>query len=254
MNESQTVQREGREEEICRQNRSSETELAACHDRHKEGQGLTAKNDLTGMTFSDWRVVSRPNPLRAIYLCRCKCGTEKLIDGWHLIHETTKQCNKHIRERNKTHGMKGTPVYKTWDSMKQRCFNQLNDDWKNYGGRGITVCTRWLDSFENFLEDMGERPHKHTLDRIDPNGNYEPNNCRWATMKEQANNRRNNVFVTAFGETKTIMQWIDDPRCQTKYNDVFRWRLKRGWSSEKVITFPIKTIRSKRASERIAKC
>lgn len=238
MNGPQTVQREGREEEICRQNRSSETELAACHDRHKEGQGLTAKNDLTGMTFSDWRVVSRPNPLRAIYLCRCKCGTEKLIDGWHLIHETTKQCNKHIRERNKTHGMKGTPIYKVWDCMKQRCYNPNHKSYSDYGGRGIIVCDRWRTSFENFLSDMGDVVRGLTLDRIDNSGIYEPSNCRWATHREQQNNRRSNTRVAAFGEVKTISQWSRDFRCVVDVESLI-WRISRSkkpWEPELALT------------------
>ena len=104
--------------------------------------------------------------------------------------------------------MKNTSEYATWGNMKARCINERSKDYYLYGARGITVCDRWLNSFEDFILDMGMKPsEKHSIDRINVNGNYEPENCRWATVEEQANNRRNNHWILFNGQTKTITQW-----------------------------------------------
>jgi hypothetical protein len=122
--------------------------------------------------------------------------------------------------------------------MKQRCYDQSNKNYFNYGGRGIEICERWLHSFENFLADMGERPSpKHSIDRIDNNGNYEPGNCRWATDLEQANNTRKNRLLTVDGETKTMAEFSKDNNL--RIGTVHR-RLKLGWSHEKAIKTPLR--------------
>jgi hypothetical protein len=113
------------------------------------------------------------------------------------------------RDRLTTHGMCYTPTFRSWGMMLNRCRNPKADNFKHYGGRGITVCERWL-KFENFLVDMGERPEGTSLDRYpDTNGNYETGNCRWTSMRNQARNKRSCRFVTHEGQTKTVVEWAE---------------------------------------------
>jgi hypothetical protein len=128
-------------------------------------------------------------------------------------------------------------AYGAWYRMLRRCYSEKNTSYKNYGGRGITVCDRWRESFDNFYRDMGECPDKYELDRIDPNGNYEPDNCRWADRKTQSRNRRNNRRITFNGETKTIAEWaeITGINYSTLYGRLFAYQ----WSPERAFTTPV---------------
>jgi len=137
-----------------------------------------------------------------------------------------------------THGLSETPEYHSWESMKQRCLNPNHKHYSNYGGRGIAVCDRWLNSSENFLADMGTKPTpKHSLDRINNDGDYSPENCRWATKAEQANNKRTNKpLITIGNKTYTIVQWAKKMDISAS---VIWKRLKLGWSEYKAVMTPI---------------
>ena len=146
-----------------------------------------------------------------VWPCRCDCGNLTKVRGDHLKNKNTSSCG--CKARNcigKTHGLTGSRTYRIWAQMKNRCLNSSNKDYKYYGARGITVCERWR-TFENFLEDMGEAPHELTLDRHpNPGGDYEPGNCRWATMKEQNRNRRSHVMLTHEGKTQCLSAWAEE--------------------------------------------
>lgn len=175
-----------------------------------------------------------------LVLCRCDCGKEKQFHAGNLKHKKTKSCGCLTIERLKTHGhtlnRTRTPEYGAWKGMRNRCYRRGDRGYKNYGGRGIVVCDKWLHSFESFFEDMGFKPTKqHSLDRINNDGNYEPGNCRWATKIQQCNNVRTNRNITLNGVTKTIAEWsreISMPRMKLYL------RLCRGWTIERAILTP----------------
>jgi len=127
---------------------------------------------------------------KATWLCTCDCGENKVIMSGNLHNGTSRSCG--CRNGQPRHGLRNTPEYRAWSAMKTRCYNKkTGDKYRIYGGRGITVCREWLHNFPAFLEHIGNRPSTgHSLDRINNNGNYEPGNVRWATRKEQQQNRR----------------------------------------------------------------
>jgi hypothetical protein len=146
---------------------------------------------------------------------------------------TPENCIWGIKKGNTRHDMSRTPEIRSWQHMKGRCYNENDKKYPRYGGRGIKVCDKWLESFENFYEDMGDRPPRTSLDREDNDGNYEPGNCRWATSKQQSNNMSSNVILTLFDISKNITEWSEILEIPST---MIRKRKKRGWTDEKTLT------------------
>lgn len=166
--------------------------------------------DLTGRQFGRLLVVGfshKDKGGRSYWHVRCVCGGEKIVEGNNLKTDHTKSCGCIKEICIPTHAKSNTPSYLSWAAMKSRCYNKKTKAYKYYGGRGIKVCDRWLSSFENFLEDMGERPKNMILERINNNKGYYKNNCKWATWEEQANNRRGNKIINYNGLSLTLPQW-----------------------------------------------
>lgn len=170
--------------------------------------------DITGKTFGQWTVLNTSGLSGKNYLirCRCSCGTIKDVFKGNVVSGKSVSCgckrNEETRKRETVHGMSKTLTYKTWASMINRCTNSNESCFKFYGGRGIRVCERWMD-FVNFYNDMGEKPNGFSLDRIDPNGNYELNNCRWVSIKVQQRNKRNTVRAFFNGTSKSVAEWCE---------------------------------------------
>lgn len=172
-------------------------------------------------------------------VCKCQCDNMVVVRTGHVNSGGTTSCGCYHREvmvvRSTKHGLREHSLYKTWNSMIQRCCNSKHPYYADYGGRGITVCDRWRESFLNFLADMGERPENCSIDRIDNSRGYEPGNCRWATQKEQCNNQRRNRLLTYNDKTQTLAQWsreLNFPK------NLICACLHRGWGVEEALTIP----------------
>jgi hypothetical protein len=203
--------------------------------------------NITGQRFGRLLVlgyVGTDNSRNSIWRCKCDCGASADVRRSHLVGGITQSCgcfgserrSELTKERFTTHGMSDTPAYNAWSNMRMRCQNPSHPSYSNYGGRGITVCKRWQE-FENFFADMGEPPAGMSLDRKDNDGNYEPDNCRWATNRQQAINKRSNQLLTLDGRTMTMMQWASVTGI--KANTIW-YRLDRGWTVEDALTRPVR--------------
>lgn len=172
--------------------------------------------------------------VRAMYRARCDCGRETVVRAADLRSGNTRTCGRHQRPWNKRHGARGTRAYRIWLGMRRRCLTPRVPAYVNYGGRGITICARW-DLFENFLADMGAPPAGFQLDRIDNDGPYSPENCRWATAARQARNRRSNIKLTINGETRCLTDWAT--HYVANYATV-RKRIQLGWDPVHALIAP----------------
>jgi hypothetical protein len=187
--------------------------------------------------------------------CVCDCGKIKPVREDALIHGKTVSCgcvkremdSKKMTELRTTHGLAHTPVYNKWCNLKARCTNPKNDQYHNYGGRGIKVCPEWLDKehgFENFYRDMGEPPSdKHQIDRKDNSGAYSGKNCHWVLSRVNNRNKRNNKVITFNGESKTAAEWSEVTGIGSP---TIRYRLFAGWSEEKTLTTPVNLNKGRR--------
>lgn len=164
--------------------------------------------DLTGQAFGRLTVLKREPSVKGhtMWRCRCTCGAETIVGGSSLRTGNTASCGCIWRERMTKHGRARSREWYAWKGAKRRCFNPQFSEFHNYGGRGVTMAPEWVNDFAAFFAHVGECPEGMTLDRIDNNGNYEPGNVRWATPRQQANNRRTNRRVQAFGLNLTVGQ------------------------------------------------
>ena len=200
--------------------------------------------DLTGKTFGRLTVISRSKNKfgRVYWLCKCECGNEKSISGKELNNGNTRSCGCLRKEisatKARTHGQTESRLYYIWLTMKQRCENPNSAKAKDYCHRGITVCPEW-HSFEVFQEWALANGYADnlTIDRIDNNKDYSPDNCRWTDNKTQANNRRSNVLITFNGITQTIAQWAE--QLGMKFNTLQNRIKYLNWSVERALTTPV---------------
>lgn len=197
--------------------------------------------DMTGMRVGRLTVISRAENTKqnkAQWLCQCDCGNTTVVSRKHLKDGSTVSCGCFSRETaarvHTTHGMKKTRLYRIWSGMKDRCCNPKSKYWDRYGKRGIDVCDDWVQSFENFYWWSIKNGYSEelTIDRTDNDKGYSPDNCRWATYKEQENNRSNNRILEHKGQAHTISEWSNITGIEQR---LISQRLYYGWDTEKAL-------------------
>jgi hypothetical protein len=205
--------------------------------------------DFTGKLYGKLRVISFVERINGvnIWLCKCECGNQKNIRSHNLTSGHTLSCGCYQKQMTSKASTKHghcrskklkTPEFASWVDMRTRCLNPNSNRYNTYGARGIKICDRWLESFENFFADMGAKPTpRHSLDRIDNNGSYEKSNCRWSTNKEQARNRTSNVVITYNGEQKILTEWAET--LGIKKGTLWA-RIESGWPIERAFNTKIK--------------
>lgn len=203
------------------------------------------KNDYTGEKFGKWTVIGKaPNHITrggypvSMWDCVCECGTRRAVRGNDLRLGKSVSCGCSLAENPaaRKHGAAGSHLYKVYYGMKARCYNPNNKNYKHYGGRGIEICEEWR-SFEAFAEwaDKSGYVEGLTIERKDVNEGYCPQNCCWITQKEQTRNKRNTVYITAQGETKTLLEWAKQLNVPAS---MLKARQARGWTDEEIISIP----------------
>lgn len=206
----------------------------------------TKRDNLIGKKFGRLEVISRVGYNyelhTTIWECKCTCGNIKNVSTTSLKSGRSLSCgclrSEVSSERSKIHGDSNSRLYSIWNGMKNRCYDKNIPIYKNYGGRGITVCDDWKNSYATFKEwsIINGYADDLSIDRIDNNGNYEPSNCRWATFSQQCNNRRSNVLITYNGETRTATEWSKIIGIKSS---IIARRKKRGWTDKECIETPV---------------
>ena len=206
---------------------------------------MTNYTDIKGQKFG--RLIALEYVGHSLWKCQCDCGKTKLVRYDALHSGRTRSCGCFHRDvfstwtpQNKTHGMRNSPEFNIWSMMKNRCSNPNCNRHQFYSDKGIKVCDRWLgpDGFIHFIEDMGMRPGpNYSIDRIDNDGDYCPENCRWATDKEQANNHSNNFIVEYNGRRQTLALWCEE--LSLPYGTIWM-RFRRGWSAKRAFEQPLR--------------
>ena len=195
---------------------------------------MPAKLQLDGQSFGRWTVISRSESRNGFvyWRCQCECGTVKDVMGVNLVKGTSLSCGCYSKEVATKHGMLDSPEYQVWDHMKQRVRPNYQDSHR-YHDRGIGIDPRWEASFQEFYNDMGQKPEGMTLDRIDNDKGYSKENCRWATVLTQARNKSTNLVITFNGKTQTAVEWAEE----LNINPItFYSRIRKGWTIERAIT------------------
>lgn len=207
------------------------------HPKNKQFKDLTGKKLHyllvlgLGPLVENWK-----SNCSTFWWCRCDCGSVKLYNGNNLKRETIKSCgcmaSKLIARSRTSHGRTRSREYRTWSAMKTRCYDKNSPSYEYYGPSGIVVCDRWLQSFENFYEDMGEKPKGKSLGRINNLGNYCKENCRWEDHFQQNRNRRNTVMAECRGEVRPLTQWLEESGIT---RSTFEYRKRSGMSDEDIL-------------------
>lgn len=214
---------------------------------------MPAKRDLTGMRMGRLVAIKQADHKakggQILWECKCDCGNEVLVTTSNFTRGNSTSCGcKRTEHKYGDKSTKRMRIYKIYYAILQRCFNPNSKAYKWYGGRGITICAEWKDSFESFMSWalLNGYSDSLTIDRIDHEGNYEPNNCRWITQAEQLNNTRSNIVITCDGKTMDLMQW--SRHLGVSY-DMLRSRHRLGWDPERVIKEPPKKYKRRERNE-----